>query len=255
MAVTESGYAWRPETYLKRGLGKFCQRWLRGCKSDLPMKTATLASLLAAALMLGLPLEAQQWSIGVSTGPFVFGDFMERRMKLVNDAGPEDQQTLTLSAATRPGLSVDLERSLGERWALRLEGTFTRSPLSVRQSGTDGAEIDAGELDVATFMLPVVFRVNPRGTFRFHVLAGPALGTYSPHNRATAPFRGTRNEAGVAFGGGVAWTLNDRFAIEGNLTDTITTSPFRDSDFPDVPGITTPKPHNVHTTIGLRWRF
>lgn len=49
--------------------------------------------------------------------------------------------------------------------------------------------------------------------------------------------------------------VSERFAVEGTLTDIVTTSPFERSDFPDVPGYTIPKPHNVHTTVGVRWKF
>jgi opacity protein-like surface antigen len=221
-------------------------------------KKLTIAALLLAS---ALPLAAQDWSFGASTGPFVFGDFYERRLRPGNEQGPEGPHTLTLSAATRAGLALDLERSLGERWAVRAEGTFTRAPLTIRQNGdSDGVELNAGQLDVSTFMLPVVFRINPRGTFRFHVLAGPALAAYrldGPENASGAEpaFEGTQLEWGFAFGGGVGWWFSDRFAIEANLTDTITTSPIDEESFADVPGIDTPNPHNAHGTLGVRWRF
>jgi hypothetical protein len=183
-------------------------------------------------------------------------------MRPGNETGPGSPETRILSAATRPGLSVDVERALAERWAIRLETAFTRSPLSVRVADSEGTELESGELDVNTLMLPVVFRINPRGSLRFHVMGGPAVAVYTPRKRTTssglivtAPFEDARTEAGIAFGGGVSWAINDRFEVEGNLTDTITTSPFRKSDFPDVPGIETPRPHNVHTTVGVRWRF
>jgi hypothetical protein len=222
------------------------------------MKKLTFAALL---LVSAVPLAAQNWSFGASAGPFVFGDFYERRLRPGNEEGPEGPQTLTLSAATRAGLALDLERSLSDRWAIRAEGTFTRAPLAIREDGdSDGVEIDAGKMDVATFMLPVVFRLNPRGTFRFHLLAGPALATYRLEGRENASgaepaFAGTQLEWGLAFGGGVAWWVSDRFAIEGNLTDTITTSPIDEESFADVPGIDFPNPHNAHATLGVRWRF
>jgi hypothetical protein len=53
----------------------------------------------------------------------------------------------------------------------------------------------------------------------------------------------------------VAWWVSDRFAVEGNISDIVTSSPFDREDFPDVPGFDIPRPHNVHTTVGVRWRF
>lgn len=215
--------------------------------------------LAVAFLAISLPLAAQDWSFGVATGPFVFGDFVKRTMRLTNDQGPGEAITMVLSAAVRPGIAVDIERSLGERWAIRLEGTFTRAPLEAKQEGTDGVSLEAADMNAATFMLPVIFRINPRGTFRFHLLAGPALAIYDAEPRNGAPatlpvFAESQQEWGYAFGGGVGWWLSDRFAIEGNITDTITSSPF-EGVYPDVPGIEVPKPHNVHTTVGARWRF
>lgn len=222
------------------------------------MKPGTPA--FAILLLLALPASAQQWSFGAATGPFVFGDFVERRTRPVNAEGPAPAITMVLSAATRPGLAVDLERSVGERWGVRLEGTFTRAPVAVRQEGGEGVALDAGEIDVSTFMLPVVFRINPRGTLRFHLLAGPALAVYRTRAPDTAVgtvpiFEGTRHEWGVSFGGGAGWWFSDRFAVEGNVTDTTTSSPFEEASLPDVPGLDTPRPHHVHTTVGVRWRF
>jgi hypothetical protein len=222
------------------------------------MKKLTFAALLLAS---ALPLAAQNWSFGASAGPFVFGDFYERRLRPGNEQGPAGSQILTLSAATRGGLALDLERSLSDRWAIRAEGTFTRAPLAIRDAGdSDGFEIDAGEMDVSTFMLPLVFRLNPRGTFRFHVLAGPALAAYRLEGRDNASgaepaFEGTQLEWGVAFGGGVAWWVSERFAIEANLTDTVTTSPIDEEAFADTPGTDIRNPHNAHGTLGVRWRF
>lgn len=222
------------------------------------MKNASVAALLLVAT---LPLAAQDWSFGASTGPFVFGDFLERRLRPGNEQGPERPHTITLSAATRPGLALDFERSLSDRWAIRAEGTFTRSPLAVRQrGGNEGVELEAGDMNVSTFMVPLVFRINPRGTFRFHILGGPALAAYHLEGRENAAgirpaFEGTQLEWGVAFGGGVAWWVSERFAFEANLTDTITTSPIDEENLPDTPGNTTPNPHNAHGTLGVRWRF
>ena len=218
------------------------------------MKKLTIAALLLAST---LPATAQDWSLGVSSGPFVFGDFFERTVRVGNE-NPTGEQTIVLSADTRAGLAVDLERSFSERWAIRAEGTFTRSPMTITQEGTTGEfEIDAGDLDVATFALPIVFRINPNGSFRFYLLGGPAMAVYKLESPPTTQIGidDTQTEFGVAFGGGVAWWLSDRFALEAKITDTITTSPLDEDEFNDTPGAEVKNPHNGHGTLGIRWRF
>jgi opacity protein-like surface antigen len=217
------------------------------------------ALALTLVLLSSSPLTAQDWSVGVGTGPFVFGDFMERTFRLQTPGGPSSSSTITLSAATRAGLAVDLERSFSDRFAVRLEGSFTRAPFNVR-TNQEGTDIDAGELDVTTVMLPLVFRINPRGTFRFHVHGGPALALYRLEaienvEGAEPAFEGTQQEWGYAFGGGAAWWVSERLAIEANLTDIVSSSPIDREDLPDVPGIEVKRPHNVHTMVGLRWKF
>lgn len=226
------------------------------------LTTAMMNKLAALLLVLvsTLPLTAQNWSVGAATGPFVFGDFLERTVRIGTGEGPSGTTTLVLSAATRAGAAIDIERRINDRWAVRLEGTFTNAPLKLEQSGGagDGAELDAGDLDVATFMLPLVYRINRNGAFRFHVLAGPAMAVYrgnAPGPSSSPVFEGTQQEWGVAYGGGVGWWLSDRFAIEGNLTDTTTTSPFEGQSFPNTTNLDIPRTHNVHTTIGVRWMF
>lgn len=213
----------------------------------------------AALFAIALPLSAQNWSVGIHSGPFVFGDFVERKVRPSVGGTPGNTVTMTLSAATRAGLAVDLQRDFGARWAVRLEGTFTRAPLELEEEGEDALTFDAGELDVTTVVLPIVFRINPNGTFRFHVMAGPAYAMYrfEPETATGAiPVAGrTENKWGAAAGGGVGWWFSERFALEGTISDIVTTSPFDRSDFPDVPGYSIPKPHNVHTTVGVRWRF
>ena len=67
---------------------------------------------------------------------------------------------------------------------------------------------------------------------------------------------GTRGRWGAVGGGGVAWWLGPRFAIEGEADDIVTASPFRRSDFATGLGsLKIPKTHNVHTTVGIRYRF
>jgi hypothetical protein len=218
-------------------------------------KNLTTAALLAIAL----PLTAQNWSVGVHSGPFVFGDFVERKVRPSVGQPGGDTVTMTLSAATRAGLAVDIQRDFSERWGMRLEGTFTNAPLSLKEEGDEALTFDAGEIDVTTVMLPIIFRINPKGSFRFHLMAGPAYAMYDFQPEASAggisAINRSENEWGAALGGGVGWWMSDRFAVEGTITDILTTSPFDRSDFPDVPGYAIPKPHNVHTTAGVRWRF
>jgi hypothetical protein len=214
---------------------------------------------MAALLLSATPLFAQNWSIGVGSGAFVFGDFVERKMR---GPGSPDQPsqitTLTLTAASRAGFAVDIQRSFSERWAVRLEGAFTRAPLSIEDSNGDAFTVRAGDLDVATFMLPIVFRINTGGALRFHLLGGPAYAVYRPdgaQNSDLTVFEGTRSEWGAAGGAGAAWQLSNRLAIEGEITDIVTSSPFHRDDFSDTSGLSIPKPHNVHTKLGVRYRF
>lgn len=221
-------------------------------------KKLTIAAALA---FFALPLAAQDWSLGVGTGAFVFGDLLEREFRPGTGQGPSEPTTFTLTPATRAGLVLDLERTFTERWAVRFEAAGTRTPLTVRTEGDEGegTPISAGDLDVVTFMVPLVFRINPRGAFRFHLLGGPAAAAYrvsEPDLPQVDPaFTGTEYEWGVAFGGGVAWWLSDRFAIEANLTDTITSSPLDEDNFEGEPGVDVKNPHNTHGTLGIRWRF
>ena len=207
------------------------------------------------------PVEAENWSIAVSSGPFVWGQFVERTSK-VTTGDSTTTQTITLSASTRPGLSVDIERRFGDRFALRLEGAFARAPIAIKGTSRQDptVSIPAGDIDVVTVMLPLIIRINPRGTFRFHVMAGPAAAAYTIRTRQNAPgtiplFRGTRNELGAAIGAGGAWHLNDRWSIEGNITDINTSSPFREEEIGGLGSVEIPRPNNLHTTVGLRYRF
>ena len=199
-------------------------------------------------LAVASPLSAQNWSVGGGTGAFVFGDFVRRTMRIGNEGGSELQRS-TLSASTRVGVAVDLERAFSERFAVRLAGAFTQASLALKTSGEEEFSIDAGDIDVTTVMLPMVFRINPRGTFRFHLLAGPAYAIYEIADV------GTRSDWGVALGGGVAWHLSERVAVEGQLLDIATESPFRESDFSGLGATEIPTTHNVHTTVGIRYRF
>src|SRR5688572_3952500 len=114
-------------------------------------KNLTIPLLL---LVCTLPASAQNWSLGIRSGAFVFGDFVERRLRPAAAEPGEDPVTYTLSAATRPGLAVDLERQLGERWAFRIEGTFATSPLTVEDDSENGTDIRSGDVDVTTLTAP-----------------------------------------------------------------------------------------------------
>jgi opacity protein-like surface antigen len=217
------------------------------------------ARLLPLLLLISLSASAQDWSVGVGTGPFVFGDFVERTLRLGTEVGTA-RQTTRLSAATRAGVAVDLQRQFSDRLALRLEGTFVKAPLAIKGDDDDGVSLDAGELDVATFMLPLVYTINRRGSFRFHILAGPAYASYritrdEDDSSAISVFTDTRTNWGAALGAGVAWQWSRTFAVEGAITDVSTSSPFQESDFSAATRVNLPRPHNVHTTVGLRYRF
>ncbi len=179
----------------------------------------TLITLLVCAAAVNSS-NAQNWSVGVGTGPFVFGDFIRQTRQVGNETG-SGTQTTRLSAATRAGLSVDIERRLTDRFA---------------------------------------FRINRNGAFRFHVMGGPAYAVYditsqSNPTSSLRPFSGSRARWGAALGGGIGWWLSDRFAVEGQITDISTESPFRREELPAGGHIEIPRPHNVHTSIGIRYRF
>ena len=218
---------------------------------------------LTVCAFVAVSAEAESWSFGIATGPFVFGEFVRRTLQTTTETGT-GEQTTRLSAKTRPGLSVDLEYGFAPRWAVRAEGTFTHAPLAVKGSSDSGSvSLDAGTMNVGTATVPLVFRINPNGTFRFHLLGGPAYAVYHVATRRNAgstlrPFAATRGRWGAALGGGMSWNWTEHFAVEGEINDTATASSFSRSDFPAGPGlvrIKIPRTHNVHTTVGLRYRF
>jgi hypothetical protein len=217
-----------------------------------------LLSILPVALFCTPLAFAQDWSIGVGTGPFVFGDFAERTI-LVGTQGSAHPVTTTLAAATRPGLSIDLQHDLTPALALQLDFTLAEAPLAIRnRSGDESLSLDAGKIDVGTFSLPLVWRINRSGALRFHLGAGPAYAAYRIRRRGgeARVFEGTRQRFGAMAAGGVAWQWTPRFAVEGEISDVVTSSPLERSDFGASPsGLRIPRPHNVHTTVGLRYRF
>jgi hypothetical protein len=219
----------------------------------------SLRLLLAIALLTAVPVSAQNWSLGLGAGPFVFGDFVRQTLRPIGGT-VGNPTTIKLSAKTRPGASIDIERDIAGWLAIRLEGAFTHSKLAVRTSNAGGVTLDAGTIDVTTVMAPLVLRFNQRGTFRFHVMGGPAYAMYDIHRTNTpaqsnGAFEGTRSQWGGAAGGGVGWWFSNRFAVEGQITDIITSSPFHRSEIGDSETLKIPKPQNVHTTVGIRVRF
>jgi opacity protein-like surface antigen len=213
--------------------------------------------VLAFTLLFATPLAAQNWSIGAGTGPFVFGDFWQRTTRTGTETS-SSTATIVLSGAVRPGLSVDVQNDFADRWGIRAEAAFAESKLKLKNRGSSGVNLDGGKLDVTTLTLPLVFHINPHGTFRFDLFGGPAYAMYHMRNNGDAPaqFSGTRNRAGWVAGGGVAWWLSDRFAVEGSAEDIVTSSPFERSDFPaSTTGLKIKRPNNVHTTVGIRWRL
>lgn len=219
-----------------------------------------LLPFLSFALLFAPASTAQDWSAGFATGPFAFGDFVERTLRATTGSGESDRSKVVMSARTRPGAAIDIERRFSPRFALRLEGTFTESPVTVKGEDGSGVALDAGTIDIATFMAPLVFRVNPRGSIQFHLLAGPAHAIYHIRRRPAGAtqitlFEGTRTRWGLAAGGGVTWWWSERFGLEGQAIDVATASPFRREDFAASAHIDIPRTHNFHSTVGVRWRF
>ncbi|MEO6259982.1 MAG: hypothetical protein ABIP63_06500 [Thermoanaerobaculia bacterium] len=223
------------------------------------MSPLTLPRAFILILALGLPTAAQaDWTIGAATGPFVFGNFAERTSRVINGSSSGSTRS-NLSASTRAGASIDVESGITDWLGVKLEGSWTRSPLRIKSSGGSGLTFDAGEVSVTSFSLPAVIHLNRHGAFRFQLEAGPSYSLYrvSPKRGGTIPlFEGTRGRWGGTAGGSVSWWLSSRVAIEGRAVDLVTTSPFRREDLasPSV-GVSIPKTHNVHTTVGIRYRF
>ena len=216
---------------------------------------------VAVLFFAATPVIAQDWSVGGGVGPFIFGHFVERTTRVSTGEGSATQ-TQTLSAATRAGVSVDIERNFSNRFALRLEGTFTQAPLAVKGTdrGDETVSIPAGDIDVVTLALPLIIRINPRGTFRFHILGGPAAASYTIETRENAAgsipiFRGSRREYGALLGAGVGWYFSEYFALEGNVSDINTASPFRRDEIGGLGSVEIPRPNHFHTSVGLRYRF
>ena len=116
--------------------------------------------------LIAMPLYADDWSVGGGVGPFIFGHFVKRSVRLGTETGGATNRT-RLSAATRAGVAADVERDLNRWLALRLEASWVGSPLRIKSaSGDQGTNIDAGRLNLTTLVLPLLIRINPNGAFR-----------------------------------------------------------------------------------------
>jgi hypothetical protein len=203
---------------------------------------------------------AQDWSFRAATGPFVFGKFA-RQTSLVGIPGSGSPLTTSLSAAVRPGVAVDLQRELSGRWAFRLQGTFAQAPLSIKTGGRSGISLDTGKINVTTITAPLVMHINRSGAVRLHVFAGPAYAIYDLQRTAGASgsrglHEGARGRFGVVGGGGIDWWVSKRFALSGEIDDVITSSPLHREEWSTADsGVDIPRPQNVHTSAGIRWRF
>lgn len=221
----------------------------------------SLSKFCLVALCAG-PLLAQDWAVSAAAGPFVFGDFAETKERIRLPGGGEGSEvTHTLSADTRAGFAFGIERSFNQRLSLRLEGTFTEAPLSIKGGpDNDAVSLDIADLSVTTFALPFVFRINRGGRLRPFVFAGPALAMYEMQpNTLTGLvplFSGTREKWGVVAGGGLEWWWSNRFGVRGSISDLLTESPLERSDFTGPPSSLEIKDvHNLHSNVGIALRF
>lgn len=219
-------------------------------------KFAVLALFLAAATV-----HAQDWSFGAGAGAFAPGGFVERTLQI----GTETQTTsnrLRLSASTRPGGTVDIQRDATDWLAFRLAASYASAPLAVKNNrSSSGTATDAGRIKIATLALPVVISLNRHGSFRFAVMGGPAAVRYELEQQATSTgalplFSGSRTRIGAMAGGEVTWWLSQRFAFQANVTDTVTASPLERTDFPATTrGVRLVRPNNLSSIAGIRYRF
>src|SRR5687768_13392041 len=90
-----------------------------GAVANLTIGMTKNLALAAVLLATTVPATAQNWSIGAGSGAFVFGDFVERRLRPGTGTGPAGVVTMVLTAKTRPGLAVDIQREFAPRWAVR----------------------------------------------------------------------------------------------------------------------------------------
>lgn len=221
-----------------------------------------LFKALLALLLLPASIHAQKWAVGAASGPFVFGNFAESEARIANQLETIKVEH-ALSAETRAGLMFGVERFFNDRLSIRLEGTAARAPLALKSArqNESATEVGLGDMDVFTLALPVTFRFNRGGRFRPFLAAGPAGAAYDfkpdQSSRVVPLFRGTRLRAGGIAGGGVEWWISERWLIRAEVSDIVTRSPLKLSDFsgPPPPQVDISAPNNVHSVIGAWYRF
>ncbi|HEU5163856.1 MAG TPA: outer membrane beta-barrel protein [Thermoanaerobaculia bacterium] len=218
-------------------------------------------ALLFLLPLLAVPLAAGDWGIGAGSGAFLFGDFARFRSTVGTELSTVETEEV-LAASTRPGLQIHLERFAGARWSIRSDATIVRAPLSVGASGDeDGVSLDIGDLDVLTVSLAAAFRFNRDGRLRPFLYAGPVWAQFAireDEETGVRPiFDDSRDELGAVAGAGLEWWVSERFAIRGEISDIVTPSPFEESDFEGIEGqhVEIPDAHNIHTVVGVTWRF
>lgn len=228
------------------------------------MKASLFAFLLT--LVVSADAWASDWTIGAATGPFVFGHFAERSVT-IGSGETRRRIRYALSAETRPGVKLGLQRDFNDRVSMRLEGSFVNAPLAIKTgSDSDRPASETGSLQIArmrvtSVALPLVVRINRRGALRPFLGGGPTFVMYETERRSQSAllplFAGKRSQAGLDLIVGIEWSISRSFSLEGDLRDSITRSPFRKEDLQTSPALSRglPSVHNLHSTIGLRYRF
>ena len=216
-----------------------------------------------AILLISASAEAQQWAIGVSGGPFGYGDFASSSKTITNEVQTV-RVTTSLTAPVRAGVTLDLERFLTSRWSVRAESSYTHTELAVKSriSGATSSAIplDVASLDVATAALPLVYRINS-GRLQLQVFAGPAYAFYDMNSEQSSGdvplFSGTRSGIGAEAGGGLEWIWKKNLVFRALASDIVTRSPLRRSDFegPAPGSLKIEAPNNLHLTFGLSYRY
>lgn len=225
------------------------------------VRTLSLSFFLLVA-SASAPLLAQEWGVGFSSGPFIFGDFAERTSRITDSTGNTVEVTSSLSADTSAGAMLHVERFFNDRFSARADATFTRAPLAVstERDNEDPVALTVGDMDVTTLALTGALRFNRGGRIRPFVFAGPAYVMYDfqrdRDSGAIPIFSGGRNEFAIVGGLGAEWWLSDRLALRAEASDTYSEAPLEKSDFGAAgERIEIKRPHHLHTTIGMTYRF